>query len=481
MPRLTAQDFDQELLILFDAYVHGNLDRRGFLSQAQKFAKAGVTAAGLLAALSPDFAAGQQVRKDDARLKADYVTYPSPAGNGTVRGYLALPASAGSNKLPAILVVHENRGLNPHIEDIARRLALDGFMAFAPDALTPLGGYPGDEDKAREAFAKLDQGKAQQDFVAAAGWLKARPDATGKLGVVGFCYGGGIVHILATRLPDLNAGVAFYGNTPAPEEAVKVKAPLLINQADVDERINAAWPAYEAALKAAGVKYTAYRYPGTQHGFNNDTTPRYDAPAAKLAWERTVAFFKTNLQGGAVAGAAAPRALRIRGTLESVSDTSATMKTRRGEMLTLVLPANIAVTEAYTVELGEIKAGSYIGVGAMPMADGSQRAVGVTVFPENMRGTSEGHFPYDYAPESTMTNATVADVVAAAEGRKLRVRYKDGEKTIVIPAGTPIVSYRPGDRSLLVPGAQVAANVSEMDGKPTAARITAGRSGVAPN
>jgi carboxymethylenebutenolidase len=299
MPRLTAQDFDQELLILFDAYVHGTLDRRGFLTQAQKFAKAGVTAAGLLAALSPDFAAGQQVRKDDPRLKADYVTYPSPAGNGAVKGYLARPASAGSNKLPAVLVIHENRGLNPHIEDIARRLALDGFMAFAPDALTPLGGYPGDEDKAREAFAKLDQSKAQQDFLAAAGWLKARPDATGKLGVVGFCYGGGIVHILATRLPDLNAGVAFYGNTPAPEEAVKVKALLLINQADVDERINAAWPAYEAALKAAGVKYTAYRYPGTQHGFNNDTTPRYDAAAAKLAWDRSVAFFKTSLGGSA--------------------------------------------------------------------------------------------------------------------------------------------------------------------------------------
>jgi carboxymethylenebutenolidase len=304
MPRLTAQDFDQELLILFDAYVHGNLDRRGFLAEAQKFAKAGVTAAGLLAALSPDFAAGQQVRQDDPRLKTGYVSYSSPAGNGMVRGYLARPASAGSSKLPAVLVIHENRGLNPHIEDIARRLALDGFTAFAPDALTPLGGYPGDEDKAREAFAKLDQPKAQQDFLAAARWLKTRPDATGKLGVVGFCYGGGIVHILATRMPDLDAGVAFYGNTPAPAEAAKVKAPLLINQAGIDERINAAWPAYEAALKAAGVKYTAYRYAGTQHGFNNDTTPRYDAAAAKLAWERTVAFFKTHLQTGLGAGAA---------------------------------------------------------------------------------------------------------------------------------------------------------------------------------
>jgi len=294
-PRLTAQDFDQDLLILFDAYVHGSLDRRGFLDKAQRFAKAGVTAAGLLAALSPDFAAGQQVAKDDARLKTEWITVPSPAGNGNVRGYLARPASAGTNKLPAILVIHENRGLNPHIEDITRRLALDGFMAFAPDALTPLGGYPGDEDKARTAFATLDQAKAREDFVASANWLRARTDATSKLGAVGFCYGGGIVHWLATRLPNLDAGVPFYGNSPAPEEAAKVKAPLLVQLAAVDERINAAWPAYEAALKAAGVQHTMHQYPGTQHGFNNDTTPRYDAAAAKLAWERTVSFFKSRL------------------------------------------------------------------------------------------------------------------------------------------------------------------------------------------
>ncbi|RYF41803.1 MAG: dienelactone hydrolase family protein, partial [Comamonadaceae bacterium] len=269
--------------------------RRGFLDKAQRFAKAGVTAAGLLAALSPNFAAGQQVAKDDARLKTEWLTVPSPAGNGSVRGYLARPASAGTNRLPAILVVHENRGLNPHIEDITRRLALDGFMAFAPDALTPLGGYPGDEDKARTAFATLDQGKAREDFVAASNWLRARGDATGKLGAVGFCYGGGIVHWLATRLPNLDAGVPFYGNSPAPEDAAKVKAPLLVQLAAVDERINAAWPAYEAALKAAGVPHTMHQYPGTQHGFNNDTTPRYDAAAAKLAWERTVAFFKARL------------------------------------------------------------------------------------------------------------------------------------------------------------------------------------------
>jgi carboxymethylenebutenolidase len=293
--RLTAQDFDQELLILFDAYVHGNLDRRGFLSQAQKFAKAGVTATGLLAALSPNFAAGQQVPKDDARLKTELLNYPSPAGSGSLKGYLARPAGAGTKKLPSVLVIHENRGLNPHIEDIARRLALDGFMAFAPDALTPLGGYPGDEDKAREAFGKLDQAKTRQDFLAAAGWLKSRSDATGMLGAVGFCWGGGIVHVLTTQMADLHAAVPFYGPTPAPEEASKVKAPLLVQQAAIDERINAAWPAYEAALKTAGVKYEVHRYPGTQHGFNNDTTPRYDAAAAKLAWEHTMAFFKANL------------------------------------------------------------------------------------------------------------------------------------------------------------------------------------------
>lgn len=294
-PRLTAQDFDQELLILFDAYVHGDVDRRGFLDKAQRFAKAGVTAAGLLAALSPDFALGQVVRPDDARVKTERVTVASPAGNGSIRGYLARPAAAGATRLPVVLVIHENRGLNPHIEDITRRLALDGFMAFAPDALTPLGGYPGDEDKARAAFATLDQAKTREDFLACAAWLQARPDGNGKLGAVGFCYGGGIVHWLATRLPQLDAAVPFYGNSPAPEEAAKVKAPLLVHLAAVDERINAAWPAYEAALKAAGVRHAMVQYPGTQHGFNNDTTPRYDAAAARQAWDRTIAFFKTHL------------------------------------------------------------------------------------------------------------------------------------------------------------------------------------------
>lgn len=296
MQRKTAQDFDQELLILFDAYVHGTLDRRGFLDKAQKFAVGGLTAAGILASLSPNFALGQVLKPDDARITTSRVDYPSPNGSGTVKGYLARPAAA-TGKLPAILVIHENRGLNPHIEDIARRLALDGYMAFAPDALTPLGGYPGDEDKARELFAKLDQAKTREDFLAAAAWLKARADGTAKMGAVGFCYGGGIVHFLAARLPDLAAGVPFYGNVPAQEEAARVKAPLLLHFAGVDERINAAWPNYETALKAAGVRYTAHQYAGTQHGFNNDTTPRFDAAAAKLAWQRTTDFFAQNLRG----------------------------------------------------------------------------------------------------------------------------------------------------------------------------------------
>jgi carboxymethylenebutenolidase len=474
--RLTASDFDQDLLILFDAYVHGDLDRRGFLKGAQKYAKAGVTAAGLLAALSPDFAAGQVVPANDPRLKIEWVTYDSPNGSGKVKGYLVRPASAGVARLPAIVVIHENRGLNPHIEDIARRLALDGFMAFAPDALTPLGGYPGDEDKARELFAKLDQSRSREDFRAASLWLDARADSNGKLGAVGFCYGGGIVHWLSTQLRHLDAGVPFYGNTPEPAEAVKVKTPLLVQQAEVDERINAAWPAYEAALKAAGVKYIAYRYAGTQHGFNNDTTPRFDAPAAKLAWERTVAFFRQQL---ATPAASAAPTVRLRGTITAVTPTSVTVRDRSGEVVELVLPATLVVNETYPIELAEIKPGSFIGVGAMPQADGSQRAIAVTVFPESARGTGEGFRPFDYAPQSTMTNATVADMVAAPEGRTLRLRYKDGEKVIVVPAGAPVVSFRPGDRTLLVPGASVSLSAQEIDGRPTALRISAGRNGFA--
>ena len=295
MERKTANDFDQELLNLFDQYVHGSIDRRGFLDRATKFAVGGVTASMLLEALSPNFVAAQQIAKDDKRIKTEYLEYPSPAGSGKQRGYLVRPANA-TGKLPAILVVHENRGLNPHIEDIARRLALDNFMAFAPDALTPLGGYPGDEDKARELFPKLDQTKIREDFVAAVEYLKSRPDSTGKVGAVGFCYGGGIANMLATRVPDLAGAVPFYGGQPRVEDVPKIKAPLLIHYAENDERINAGWPAYEEALKANKVRYTAHFYPGTQHGFNNDTTPRFDAQAAKLAWQRTVEFFQANLR-----------------------------------------------------------------------------------------------------------------------------------------------------------------------------------------
>jgi len=297
MNRLTAADFDQELLILFDAYVHGDLDRRGFLDRAGKYAVGGLTAAGLLAALNPQFAAAQVVRQDDPRLRTERVEVPSPSGHGSVKAFVAQPAQA-TGRLPSVLVVHENRGLNPHIEDITRRLALEGFLAIAPDALTPLGGYPGDEDRARTLFGQLDQNKTRQDFLAVAAAVKARPDSTGRLGVVGFCYGGGIAHYLATQLPDLGAAVPFYGNHPPVEAAAQVKAPLLVHLAGVDERINAAWPAYEAALKAAGARYTLHQYPGTQHGFNNDTTPRFDAAAAQLAWARTLAFFRQHLSAG---------------------------------------------------------------------------------------------------------------------------------------------------------------------------------------
>jgi carboxymethylenebutenolidase len=477
-PRLTAQDFDQDLLILFDAYVHGNLDRRGFLAKAQKYATAGMTAVGLLAALSPDFAAGQQVTANDIRIKTERIRIPTPSGNGFVNGYLARPADAGSNKLPAVLVIHENRGLNPHIEDIVRRLALDGFMAFAPDALTPLGGYPGDEQKAVAAFATLDQTKTRQDFIAAAHWLKARPDANGTLGAVGFCYGGGIVHFLATQLPDLNAAVAFYGTTPAPTEAVHVKAALLVHQAGMDERVNASWPVYEAALKAAGTRYTVYQYAGTQHGFNNDTTPRYDAASAKLAWDRTIGFFKTHLLPTPVAATlTGTEPQRLRGTLLAVTSDSATLKTRDGEVIVLALPANLIVNEVYPIGLTDLKAGSFIGVGALPQPDGTQRAIAVTVFPESARGTGEGHRPFDLAPQSTMTNATVADLATAPDGQKLQLKYKNGEQTVIVPPGTPIVTFKPADRSLLVAGASVSLLAKSIQGVPTALRVNAGKLG----
>ncbi|MDR3389016.1 MAG: dienelactone hydrolase family protein [Rudaea sp.] len=295
MTRKTAKDFHPEALKLFDRYVHGQLSRRGFLQHAAQFAAAGVTAEGLLLALSPGFAEAQQVAGNDPRIKTRYVEYPSPKGYGKVHGYMAQPAKA-EGKLPTVLVVHENRGLNPHIEDIARRLALDNFIAFAPDALFPLGGYPGDEDQARELFGKLDQARTHEDFLAAAAALKHLPEGNGKVGVVGFCYGGGIANFLATRVPDLAAAVPFYGAQPPAEEAAKIKAPLLLHYAEKDERITSGWPAYEMALKAAGVRYQAFIYPGVEHGFNNDTTPRYDEAAAKLAWQRTISFFNEHLR-----------------------------------------------------------------------------------------------------------------------------------------------------------------------------------------
>jgi carboxymethylenebutenolidase len=294
MERRTAADYPQELLNIFDQYVHGGIDRRGFLERAAKFAAGGVTAGMLLDQLSPVFAM-QQVTADDSRVKGEHVSYPSPNGNDKTNGYLVRPAHA-SGKLPGVLVVHENRGLNPHIEDIARRVALENYTAFAPDALAPLGGYPGDEDRARDLFTTLDQAKTREDFVAAANWLKSRPDCTGRIGAVGFCYGGGIVNMLATRLPDLAAAVPFYGNQPSAADAAEITAPLLIHYAEHDDRINAGWPAFEAALKAHGVSYQEFTYPGTQHGFNNDTTPRYDADAATLAWSRTMEFFGKHLR-----------------------------------------------------------------------------------------------------------------------------------------------------------------------------------------
>lgn len=279
---------------LFDRYVHGDLSRRGFLEQAAAFAGGPAGAAALLAALSPNFAAAQQVKPDDARLVTRRQAFPSPEGNGQINGYLAKPAAA-TGKLPAVLVVHENRGLNPHIEDITRRVALAGYVAYAPDALTPLGGYPGTEDDARALFAKLDPARARADIVASARGLLTLADANGRLGVVGFCWGGSLSNHVATQVPELAVAVPFYGGAPAAEDVPRIKARLLIHYAANDERINAAWPAYEAALKAAGVRYEAHTYPGTQHGFNNDTTPRYDAAAAQLAWERTLAAFKAAL------------------------------------------------------------------------------------------------------------------------------------------------------------------------------------------
>jgi carboxymethylenebutenolidase len=295
MSRKTAHDFDQELLGLFDAYVHGAMDRRTFLEKAGKFALGGATALMLLDQLGPNFAMAQVVSPGDERLVTKRLEHDSPLGHGKGSGYFVHRADA-TGRLPGVLVIHENRGLNPHVEDVARRVALAGFVAFAPDALFPLGGYPGGEDEARELFPALDQARTREDFVAAAAFLKARPECTGLIGAVGFCYGGGMVNHLATRLgADLSAGVCFYGSSPDTADVPKIEAALMVHSAEKDDRINASWPEFERALEAAHVDYERFLYPGTQHGFHNDTTPRYDADAAKLAWERTIAFLEAKV------------------------------------------------------------------------------------------------------------------------------------------------------------------------------------------
>jgi len=296
MERKKASDYPQELLNLFDEYVHGRIDRRAFLKSAQKFATGGVTAMALWESLRPNYAWAQQVPKDDARIKTEYITVPSPKGNEKIKGYFVKPAKA-TGKLPGVLVIHENRGLNPYIEDVARRLGTEGFMAFAPDGLTSVGGYPGDDEKGAAEFRNVDKAKMNEDFIAAAHWLKDRPDCTVKIGAVGFCFGGGVVNMLAVRLgSDLAAGVPFYGSQPSAEDAAKIKAPMLLQYAALDTRITGGAPAYEEALKANKVTYEAYVYEGANHGFHNDTTPRYDPAAAKLAWKRTIDWFNKYLK-----------------------------------------------------------------------------------------------------------------------------------------------------------------------------------------
>ena len=304
MDRKRATDFDPQLLALFDKYVHGHISRREFLDGASRFAVGGLTATALWEMLRPNYALAQQVAKNDSRMKAEYAMYPSRQGNsadGTMRGLLARPANG--NKFPAVVVIHENRGLNPYIEDVVRRLAVAGFMALGPDALWPLGGYPAVDKYGAEADEKavgmqrtLDGGKITEDFVAAADFLMKHPQSSGKLGAVGFCFGGGMVNTLAIRLPQLAAGVPFYGAAPPVEEVPKIKTALLLHFAETDPNINSRWPPYEAALKANGVKYEAYVYPGTNHGFHNDTTPRYDEAAAKLAWQRTIDHLNKTLK-----------------------------------------------------------------------------------------------------------------------------------------------------------------------------------------
>jgi len=296
MERKKASDYPQELLDLFHEYQHGDITRRDFFERARRFAVGGLTVAAIFESLRPNYAWAQQVPKEDARIKTETVTVPSPEGNGSIKGYLARPAKA-SGKLPVVLVVHENRGLNPYIEDVARRLAVANFIALAPDGLTSVGGYPGDDEKGAAAFRQVNVAKMFEDFAAAAKWLKAYPESSGKIGVVGFCFGGGICNQLAVRMPDLAAAAPFYGRQVSAEDAAKIKAPLLLHYAGNDQGVNQGWPAFETALKANNKTYTAYVYENTQHGFHNDTTPRYDDAAAKLAWQRTLDFFNKYLRG----------------------------------------------------------------------------------------------------------------------------------------------------------------------------------------
>lgn len=294
MTRMTAKDFSPELLELYDYYAHGKITKREFLDRAGKYAVGGLTAAAILGMMSPDYALAEQVSFTDPDILAEYITYPSPDGHGEVRGYLVRPAAEPA-KRPAVVVVHENRGLNPYIEDVARRLAKAGFVALAPDGLTSVGGYPGNDEAGRELQAKVDPTKLMNDFFAAVDFMTSHPASTGRVGITGFCYGGGVANAAAVAFPDLGGAVPFYGRQPAAEDVPKIKAPLLIHYAELDTRINEGWPAYEAALKAAGTRYEAFIYPGVNHGFHNDSTPRYDEAAAELAWSRTVEFFRTNL------------------------------------------------------------------------------------------------------------------------------------------------------------------------------------------
>jgi len=294
MTRLTAKDFHPELLELYDFYAHGKITKREFLDRAGKFAIGGLTAAAILASMSPDYALAQQVEFTDPEIVAEYITYPSPNGHGDVRAYLVRPAKA-TGKVAGVVVVHENRGLNPYIEDVARRVAKAGFVALAPDGLTSVGGYPGNDEKGRELQQTVDPEKLMNDFFAAVEYLMKSEITTGKVGITGFCYGGGVANAAAVAYPELGAAVPFYGRQPAAADVPHIKAPVLLHYGELDTRVNEGWPAYEAALKAAGTTYEAYIYPGANHGFHNDSTPRYDEAAAKLAWERTIAWFKRYL------------------------------------------------------------------------------------------------------------------------------------------------------------------------------------------